>query len=137
MRVDVIIAAKDNPEDNWVETFETSDEVENPEAWAQSIVDKFNSDLRKGERPRILLEVVGIDWDWREHDWHKTNLVTIMEGRTASYDTYQCQVCGITGKRYGLDRNIVRDRAFKAAVYSYCHTALTHMAQLRERQGRE
>ena len=61
MKAKVKIAHKDNPEDNWIETFKTNNEVGEPQAWAQSIVDKFNNDLREGERPRILLEIAEVD----------------------------------------------------------------------------
>jgi hypothetical protein len=44
-----------------------------------------------------------------KHVWEKTNLVTVMKGRV-SYDTYQCERCGMTGKRFGLGRdNITPD----------------------------
>lgn len=86
--------------------------------WAKETLRRFNATLRPGEKERELLDVVIIDAQEQEHNWHKTNLVTIMD-RNGSYDAYRCQRCGITAKRFGLGE-IIRDQKYKAEKYRRC-----------------
>lgn len=53
------------------------------------------------------------------HDWKKINLVTISK-RGRLYDAYRCKRCGITGKRFGLDDIVVRDKKYWNKKYFYC-----------------
>lgn len=92
------------------------------EAWfsARAMVQRFNETLRPGERPRVLLNVEAdesTEFAKGKHTWRKWSLVTEAGG----YDIYKCETCGITGKRHGLEPEIIRDP--KAKVYARCDTA--------------
>lgn len=108
----------------------------NPAQWGKDIVANWNATLRPHESARTIdaLRVTDIlDKDAHvEHDWHKTNLVTVMRGNLA-FDTVRCNRCGITGKRYGLN-GVTPDAAFKAQVFRTCNGA---QAQLARRQQRK
>jgi len=92
--------------------------VDDPEAWCRETLDRFNATLRKGEQPRefVRVEIKANDEPLR-HVWHKTNLVTIIK-RHDNYDTYQCEVCGITAKRHGIGGDTIPDR--KKDFYKPC-----------------
>ncbi len=53
------------------------------------------------------------------HIWEKTNLVTKMMQGTP-YDAYKCKTCGVTGKRFGLNEHIPRDKKYKHPRYRDC-----------------
>jgi len=91
--------------------------VDDPRAWCLETLETFNATLRHGEQPRefVRVEIKANDVPLR-HQWHKTNLVTIMKGRD-NYDTYRCELCGITAKRYGVG-DIVPDK--KKDFYKSC-----------------
>lgn len=92
--------------------------------WALDTIERFNDTLRAGEAPRRLMNVEVLEADTvKDHDWRKTNMVTIMEG-SSMYDTYECSRCRITGKRFGLSDGIRRDARYKAAVYMRCDTSM-------------
>jgi len=55
----------------------------------------------------------------KEHVWKKTNLVTIQQGDRA-FDTYKCERCGITGKKFGPGAMIIRDKNYAAVKYKDC-----------------
>lgn len=80
------------------------------EEWARDTIAMFNATLRENEKPRTLL-MVKLDGESEVHDWHKTNMVTVIRGGEL-YDTYRCSRCGATGKRFGLSHNIVIDKKF-------------------------
>jgi hypothetical protein len=111
----------------WEEPYD-KEEVTNPQEWAEETIAWFNTTLRPGERARTLLGVTVQGESTKaenssvEHDWEKSNLVTIM-GRGRSYDTYRCRNCGVTGKRLFLDSPVIIDPKFKAKVYQSCDTA--------------
>jgi len=111
-----------------VENYEQ--ECEDPEAWCLKIIDFFNSTLRPFERPRTLVrcEVEGAVPPY-QHKWVKLTgemSTTVRAGPWSGriYDGMRCEKCGITGKRYGLNSNIVRDTPFKKKVFLRCDTAL-------------
>ena len=55
-----------------------------------------------------------------EHEWEKTNLVTISD-RSGIYDKMRCVRCRVTGKRFGLGQFGVKlDRKFLSAKYEHC-----------------
>lgn len=105
------------------------------EKWSRDTIDRFNDTLRPGESPRELISVTvdeSSSGNIKKHDWEKSNLVTISpQGGGAFYDTYKCNRCGITAKRYGIGGDLFRDRKFKAKVYWRCDTSLAH----REKRG--
>lgn len=79
---------------------------------ARGLLDRFNSHLRPGERRRNLHSVRVLPSRLDEcdgvHDWEKSCLVTQSDGGRM-YDTMQCTVCGVTGKRYGLGGYVTPD----------------------------
>jgi hypothetical protein len=54
----------------------------------------------------------------REHEWEKTNLVTISK-RGEMYDTAKCKNCPVTAKRHGIG-GPVRDRKYSAEKWERC-----------------
>ncbi len=60
------------------------------------------------------------------HDFAKQNLFTPKDNN-GLYDVFKCSKCGVYGKRYTLDGDIIRDRQYKAKVYEYCDTAKNHI----------
>lgn len=119
-KIEVIVKFKGGS-DTWKETLNCPDDV-SAESHAKVIIFNFNKSIRKGEKLRELVKVLGVSDLPPDHDWRKTNLVTI-SGRNGMYDTYKCEVCGITGKRFGLGR-ISRDAKFQAEKYRFCKTKI-------------
>lgn len=105
-----------NPRGQWEESYDKP--VDDPAKWAQDTISWFNRTRRPGELPRTFVGV-RIVGDSEEHVWEKTNLVTIVY-RDRLYDTARCTCCGVTGRRYGLSPEVVRDRVFKAKKYAKC-----------------
>lgn len=93
--------------------------INDPEQWAKEAIEEFNNTLREYEKRRKYLGYEIIDKDLNVHIWHKTNAITIIK-KDMNYDTMQCSVCGITGKRYGLGRYVQRDSKYLADKYEYC-----------------
>jgi hypothetical protein len=112
-------------------------DVKDPEEWGKNIINLFNETLREGERPRTFLGTEIIDaTSVKDHTWRKTNLVTIIKsGRL--YDTYQCEKCKITAKRFGLSPGFTRDPDSQAKVYNRCDTAIKHLINLNERRKKK
>lgn len=103
------------------ERYEIADD-EDPNEYAQGLINNYNATLRPKESPRELVEVFVLRENVAgklEHKWEKQNLVTIRRGGRI-YDAYKCTCCGITGKRYGLGDNVTRDPKYKADKYQYC-----------------
>lgn len=100
--------------------------IEEARIWAQGVIKHFNETIKGNEKKRVLLDVI-VDEDsidkHLEHDWEKSNLITIKQGHQL-YDTYVCKRCNITGKRFGLEDEIERDKKFKDEVYEYCDTSM-------------
>ena len=115
--------------EGWWENYDKP--TTDPNQWAKECIEQFNMTLRPNESPREVLEVATVgpsEYDLHEaHDWgEKENLVTV-QGRDGSlYDTYRCQKCGTTGKRFGVEERIVPDNPSKA--YKYCDTARKQFA---------
>ncbi len=99
--------------------------------WSRSIVKWFNEgETNPKAIPRQYVGSRLIDdvATGPQHDWEKTNLVTIMAG--GPHDTAKCRVCGITAKRYGIGERYTLDPKYaKAAVYTRCDTAAAHLAK--------
>ena len=58
-----------------------------------------------------------ITFNNRRHVWEKMNLVTDSKGN----DTYKCKLCGLKGKRIGLDDCIVLpDKISNSFLAKYC-----------------
>jgi hypothetical protein len=107
----------ENDRDRWEEEYD--EQVPDPRTWAIDTIKRFNGSLHPRELPRRLIDVIVIG-ESRVHKWGKSNLVTVM-GRGVCYDTYRCEICGITGKRFGLDGDIKRDPKYKAKKYDNCY----------------
>lgn len=122
----------------WWEPYDIPEvtDLSQAKAWAIKTIQAFNDTLRPHERPRRLLGVEEIIDDQpvsRLHEWRKQNSMTIVD-RAGMHDVYRCDVCGITGKRFGLNEHVTRDRAFKAAAYEFCNTA---QAQLKRNAAKK
>ena len=107
-------------ENVWIEEYTI--ESDDPQGWAEGIIGNYNASLRPGERPRELVsvEVAGAVASDGKHDWGKSNAITVMSSGLM-YDTYRCGKCGITGKRFGLSSEVVRDRQYKSPKYERCN----------------
>ena len=131
MKFKMIVSYKGS-KDTWEEV--EDQQVEDAHAWSVECIQQFNNTLQPGEKARELHSVEILDVDSKkDHDWEKTNLVTIIEGKRI-YDTHKCRSCGITAKRFGLG-DIVLDWNFKAKVYQRCDTSKKHLEKkaLKER----
>lgn len=110
------------------EDIEILDGADPQERW-EEIIERFNSTLKQGERPRKFIGLVSTDFsEPKKHTWEKQNLFTIVKGGLV-YDIMKCRSCGITGKRYGLSEATKIDSKFRAKVYLQCDTAKTHLAK--------
>lgn len=105
------------------EVYEINKNVD-PDEWAKETIENFNRTLRTGESPRELVSVTVIDENQhdntKEHTWEKKNLVTVVKRGQIPHDIYRCKECGITGKRFGLDREIHRDYRYRNAKFINC-----------------
>jgi len=108
----------------WKEEYK--EKTHDPEKFGRQLVEYFNGTVQPGERKRefVRVEVLGVAAAREDHEWHKQNLVTrFLRGMPVDY--MQCGVCGITGKRWGLDR-IKIDSEYRGLVYKRCDTSLAH-----------
>lgn len=104
MKITFIATHCDAPdEDGWQEYHE-SDAAGTPEEIIHRLLDNFNATLRRGELPRRLVKIVGVEKSPQKHIWGKASLVTEQGG----YDRMRCRACGATGKRYGLGQDGVK-----------------------------
>lgn len=103
----------------WVETYTKDIDCTIEECGARLVSD-FNKDRRPHEKERILLSVRRLKLvRWVEHDWEKTNLMTLKRGN--SYiDTYACRRCKITGVRHGFGGRITIDKKFSKGLNIAC-----------------
>jgi hypothetical protein len=108
--------------EQWEEEYEV--DASNPEEQGKHIIKTFNATLKPGEKPRkyIACRVVG---ESTEHDWEKLTDGMSVSFRGSCVDMYRCNKCGITGKRYGLGSQIVRDSKYKANKYKLCNPSST------------
>ncbi len=89
-----------------------------PNQYAKNLIARFNSTLREGEIPREVVNVTVLDEKENNHEWRKVNAITVSHaGRT--FDKYECERCGITGKRHGVAL-LKRDSKYKAKKYEKC-----------------
>lgn len=130
------VTTKKKPE-GWWEDYDKLEITNQDEAqaWAIATIKWFNDGLRQGEEARKLREVEFLTTESDQHDWHKTNLVTIVPaGDGDAYDTLKCQGCGITAKRYGMSTVVLDRRYRKAKVYESCTRTKDHLKRMAERR---
>jgi hypothetical protein len=85
---------------------------------AERILKRFNSSRREAEKERQLVkawEVADADQPLK-HQWGKLSLVTEKGG----FDRMQCEICGVTGKRYSLGGNVQIDAKYKKKYEHMC-----------------
>lgn len=101
----------------------TIGEHENPMEWATETIKEFNRTLRPYESGRELVsvKVIALNESHYEHDWEKTNFVTVLKRGGGHHDTYKCSKCGITGKRHGLSDVIERDYRYRHVRFTKCN----------------
>jgi hypothetical protein len=106
----------------WKEKTAVENDVSGSEFY-HSLIEKFNATLYPGEKAREVLDVVEVidprTYNMREHKWRKKSLVTQSKGGVL-FDEYECENCGIIGRRYGLDHRIVRDPKYRDVKYNLC-----------------
>lgn len=139
MKFTVVVSYKET-EGRWSEDYDKPDieTLEEAEAWADETIARFNNTLRPHEKARkvIRVEMLG---DSEEHDWERTNPYTLISKHKGNYDAFRCSKCGITGRRYGLNTSISRDREFSADGYGSCLQAtklLTRRQKMRDTKRR-
>ena len=113
----------ENDRHRWEEEYDKP--VPDARDWAAKTIERYNNTLYHGDLPRRLIDVIITDEISEEHQWEKTNLVTVMS-RGSNYDTARCRRCGITAKRLGLG-DYVRDPKYKAKKYKKCAAALERL----------
>lgn len=124
MKFTMKIGHLDGSGEPWME-HENRSEIRNEDdakAWSENCLKRFNDTLRPHEKERKLLGVFFDVVDNKEvaqHIWRKTNLMTVSDPRLGVYDTMKCELCGITGKRYGLI-SIKIDSKYRAKGYKVC-----------------
>lgn len=120
------VIGHENSDRGWEEEFDIEDDV-NAEEFVSSLVSHFNNTLRPGEQRRKLISVSDTgEKGTQNHKWSKTNVITI-RGRNGLYDTVVCDICGITGRRYGIGREVIPDREYRAKCYETCDSTLEHL----------
>jgi hypothetical protein len=83
-----------------------------PNQFGLKLIEQFNRTLREGEIPREFVGVKLLDENEHNHKWRKVNAITVSHaGRR--FDKYECERCGITGKRHGVAL-LKRDSKYKA-----------------------
>lgn len=123
MKFKLLVAHTVTADQPWRETYDRH-EIETlaqAEAWGVKAINEFNATLRPNERPRIYLGVEddGPSTAPREHEWRKTNLVTLDDKARGAYDRVQCQRCGAVARRYGL-QTIVRQDPYRTKKWNTC-----------------
>ena len=121
MKFKIKCCDKGDQDNFWWEDYDKN--VDDVDKWGQAIIGNFNSTLAPGEKEREYLGYEIIDSfsvSPESHDFRKTNLVTIMGSGGRSYDNYKCSKCEVTGRRYGFEFIIIRDKKFKSKKYDYC-----------------
>ena len=122
MKFDITVVHDPEDGEPWVEDYDRRDikTLEDANAYATAIVQRFNETLRPGERARkvVRVQITGQSTE-QNHDWSKINLVTIIDPRMGMYDLMRCTACGISAKRFGLT-NIIIDRQWGAKKYQKC-----------------
>ena len=131
MKIKLKICCVNDEQNSWIEEYDV--DCLDAKEYGENLIEGFNDMLRPGEKLRKLLEVIVVNKESIEyHDWHKTNLVTIIKNGMC-YDTQRCSRCLITGKRYGLSGAVKRDTKYKAKVYQRCDTAKRQLEKLRNK----
>lgn len=104
----------------------------NPYRFVKNLIDNFNAGCMGGQQKR---EVVAVKLRGRcdpvKHQWTKTSLVTQKRG-ARYFDTYQCDTCQITARRYGIGGPIIQDKQYKGEAFQRCDNAVLIMQKRRE-----
>lgn len=128
MRIQIHCINKGESHDTaWIEdlSHESIVDLATAKAYALKVIHNFNATLQPKEKPRAVIRVtLNAGNAVEQHDWEKTNLITINPGRNKPmYDTARCSKCLITGKRYGIAYGVRRDKKYEAMSYTDCATA--------------
>lgn len=105
---------------NWEEEYTENISENEIDAFGMDLIANYNRTLRPGENPREYLGYIVVDQEYKNHEWEKQNLATII-GKGRNYDIYKCKICGVTGKRYGLSGSVLRDYKYRAKKYQSCN----------------
>jgi hypothetical protein len=125
MRVKLIWEDRNHP-NGFEEITDSPDEIKDLVKWGRNLIERFNDveKTRYGSKAliRTFVSCQPLNLPNKEHDWKKVNLITCHDPRLGMYDIYQCQKCGIKGKRFGF-AGVKRDSRYRAKAYRYCDTA--------------
>jgi hypothetical protein len=124
------VGREDGSSEPWTETYKESEatwrgltpSITDVDKWARGLIDYYNDTItHPSEHRRVFISVTVTDDGATfqgEHEWHKTNLVTISD-RVGVYDAMKCERCGVTGKRFGVSY-VKRDAKFRAKKFERC-----------------
>jgi hypothetical protein len=115
MQFNLIVKHSDEPDYSaWKELYDRPNVTnkEGAEEYGKELIEFFNSTLGPKEKSREFVGIEILSDDTLIHSWDKTNAVTILKNGSM-YDTYKCSICGITGKRFGLNSNITIDYKYR------------------------
>jgi hypothetical protein len=135
MKFDLYARHRGSTDEPWVEHYdeELVTDLASAEKMGRAFIEFFNSTFHPGERPREFVRVELPKQEKLAHQWSKQNLFT-QTWRGRPFDIVRCEVCGITGKRWGLSEPVL-DRKYRALFYRYCDTAKAHLEKLKERKA--
>lgn len=98
--------------------------------WCKNVINvTWNEGIREHETKRkfIRVEIIDASKTKSDHKWNKFTGGQSVQFRGSIVDEMYCEVCRITGKRYGLSGTIRIDSKYKAKKYKRCDTALIAM----------
>src|ERR1700704_4568438 len=98
----------------WWEDYDKSEvnSAADAEKWGCETIERFNNTALPGERLREFLKSELIGQGTLHHNWRNQNLVLLMIRGPVPFDVMKCGRCGITGRRYGLQESVTRDKQF-------------------------
>jgi hypothetical protein len=107
----------------WWENYDK--DVSDVEEFCKHAVEEiWNGNLRPHEKKRefIKCEIIENSND-KFHKWFKLTSGMSVEFRGQIVDLVKCSVCGITGKRYGLDDKVKIDSKYRKKAFQNCDTS--------------
>ena len=119
IKIKIEITCKDERrEEPWTEEYDIDSNL-NPETWALELIERFNASLRSGETKRTVISVrkLGAGTD---HSWVKRTGGMSVQFRGQMVDLMFCSVCGVTGKRSGLNPRVKLDSKYSKVKYKIC-----------------
>ena len=120
------------------EDYEENIKAEDIDEWGKALIQNYNDGIvHEDDLPRkyISHQIIDNSESDPNHDWQKSNLMTISKGGQ-TYDTAKCSKCGITGKRFGLGEGVSVDKKYSSKVYDRCDTAQEKLKGKRPKENK-